>query len=264
MKMLRSNFQSLTIVMVVALFSLDAQAITVVNNFVSGPDTDILCRNNPNPLLVQNCWTAGTGNSNNFRIQVQGNTDADGLLAMALDPGAFGSILGDLTELYKVKSSDSTIGSDPAGEAGTLQDLYDTTFDFALNDTRDGYTGATIKNPDAISGGCSVECFLVVTGGKNSPAAYLFNLALGWDPLGANGGQPVANGIPSWNGLMDLTLANFWSNDKNSSVAYIAIYGNLISANASATLSAVPAPATFWLFGTALLGFIGLSRSTRV
>jgi hypothetical protein len=63
---------------------------------------------------------------------------------------------------------------------------------------------------------------------------------------------------------MDLTLANFWSNDKNSSVAYIAIYGNLISANASATLSAVPAPATFWLFGTALLGFIGLSRSTRV
>ena len=30
------------------------------------------------------------------------------------------------------------------------------------------------------------------------------------------------------------------------------------------TVSAVPVPATVWLFGTALIGFIGFSRRTKV
>ncbi len=33
---------------------------------------------------------------------------------------------------------------------------------------------------------------------------------------------------------------------------------------AAATVSAVPVPAAFWLFGTALIGFIGISRRTKV
>lgn len=33
---------------------------------------------------------------------------------------------------------------------------------------------------------------------------------------------------------------------------------------ATATLNAVPVPAAFWLFGTALIGFIGISRRTNL
>jgi hypothetical protein len=254
MKVLRTYYRSLTIVMVLAFFSMDAQAITVVNNSLSGPDTDILCRNNPHPSLVQNCWTAGTSDSYNFKISNPGNKE---LLA----DDAFGSILGDLTMLYKAESFedvtlDPPIRSTPAGEEGSLQNSYMTAFDFALNEIDDGYTGATIKRQGGPSVDCSVDCFLVIKDGNHNPAAYLFNLALGWDPLGRNGGQPVANGIPAWDGLMDLTLANFW-NDTGGSISYIAIYGNT-------KISSVPAPAALWLFGTALLGFIGISRSTRV
>ncbi len=32
----------------------------------------------------------------------------------------------------------------------------------------------------------------------------------------------------------------------------------------SASISAVPVPAAFWLFGTALIGFIGVSRRTKI
>jgi hypothetical protein len=252
MKVLRPYYQSLPLVLVLAFSSLDAQAITVVNNSVRGPDTDILCRNNPHPSLVQNCWTAGTSTSYNFKIA---NSDNKVLLA----DDAFGSILGGLTKLYKAESFeddtlDPPIRITPAGEEGTLQTSYMTAFDFALNDMDDGYTGATIKHQGGPSVDCSVDCFLVIKDGNHNPAAYLFNLALGWDPLGANGGQPVAKGIPSWDGLMDLTLANFW-HDTGGSISYIAIYGKV---------SAIPVPAAFWLFATALLGFIGISRSTRV
>jgi len=51
---------------------------------------------------------------------------------------------------------------------------------------------------------------------------------------------------------MELELRNFGD---LGSISYVALYGNV---------SAIPVPAAFWLFGTALLGFIGLSRSTRV
>jgi len=256
MKQPQAFYRSLTIFVMMALFSLSAQAVTVVNNFTSGPDTDILCRNNPHPSLVQNCWTAGTTAGHNFVIKNSGN---DELLA----DDAFGSILGDLTELYKAESFedntlDPPIRSTPAGEEGILQNSYMTAFDFAINDMSDGYTGATISYQGGPAVDCSSDCFLVIKDGNHQPAAYLFNLALGWDPLGANGGQPVANGIPAWDGLMDLSLANFW-NDVGGSISYIAIYGKI-----DGTISAVPAPAAFWLFGTALLGFIGIARSTRV
>jgi len=262
MNVLRFYGQSSTLVLLLAFFSLNAQAISVVNNFTSGPDTDILCRNNDHSSLVQNCWTAGTGaGNNNYKISAQGKPTPDELFDRAVAPGAFGEELDGLSELYKVKSFDDpdlSIRSTPARESGTLQNSYATAFDFVLNDIGDGYTGATISHSGGFAADCSVDCFLVVTGGKNNPAAYLFNLALGWDPnstLGDGNGWAVNNGTPSWNGLRDLSLANFW-NGENGSIGYIAIYGKV-------TASAVPVPATLWLFSTALLGFIGLSRRTQ-
>lgn len=239
----------LPVTAILLAISLDAQAITVVNNYTSGPDTDILCRNNPHPSLVQNCWTAGTRSGHNFIIP---NTGNDALLSDT----AFGSILGDSMLMYKAESADDTApGNTPAAEAGLLRNSYETSFIFDLLDVSDGYSGATISHSGGPAVDCSHDCFLVIKDGDHNPAAYLFNLALGWDPLGANGGQPTKEGPSSWDGIMDLRLANFW-NDVGGSVSYVAIYGKEISA--------VPLPTAAWLFSAALLGFIGLSRSTRV
>ena len=37
-----------------------------------------------------------------------------------------------------------------------------------------------------------------------------------------------------------------------------------LKAKLEVTPAVVPVPAAFWLFGTALIGFIGISRRTRV
>lgn len=243
------NMFRLAVVSALLMISLNAKAITVVNTFTNGPDTDILCRNNSHPSLVQNCWTAGTSSGHNFVIANSGN---DALLADT----AFGSVLGDSVLMYKAESAaDNSPGTLPAAEEGKLRDSYDTRFIFDLLDAGDGYTGATIRHTGGPAIDCSHDCFLVIKDGAHNPAAYLFNLALGWDPLGANGGQPTTEGPSSWDGIMDLRLSNFW-NDKGGSISYLALYGK--------DISAVPVPGAVWLFGTALLGFIGLSRSTRV
>ncbi len=143
----------------------------------------------------------------------------------------------------------------PAAEEGSLQGSYMTSFIFDALDIDDGYTGATISHNGGPSVDCSMDCFLVIKDGNHNPAAYLFNLALGWDPLGANGGQPTNGDPAAWNGIMDLQLAHFWDGT-GGSISHLAIYGK--------TVSAIPLPGAIWLFGTALLGFVGVSRSTRI
>jgi len=77
--------------------------------------------------------------------------------------------------------------------------------------------------------------------GQSNPVAYLFTLALaGWDG--------------DVNQDMPIDLRGFWSGGPNA-ISHVAIYG---------TVSAIPVPAAFWLFATALLGFVGLSRKTRI
>ena len=242
---IQQHLRALLIFGFLAFFSLSAEATTVVNTLTNGPNTDVLCRNNDDPSLVQNCWTAGTEAGQNFLID---NPDNEELLG----PDAFGSILGDLTELYKAESAD-TLGSVPAMEEGSLQNSYSTSFLFSNGDD---YHGATISYDGGPAIDCSSDCYLVVKDGNHLPSGYLFDLSLGWDPLstlGDGNGWPVDNGIPSWDGIMDLTLSNFWLD--NGSISYVALYGKV---------SAIPVPAAIWLFGTALVGFIGFSRRTRV
>jgi len=200
-----------------SLLSVNAQATTV----------DIA---NGDCVLGVNCWTAtvgGTGNPD-FDIPDTGNSS---ILA------AFAPILGSLSEVYKTDSGSGS--STPVSESGSLGGSYTTVYEFVTSPPGEEYRGATISYDGGDSLDCSVECYLLVKDGYKSPAAYLFNLALG--------------NTPSWDGTMDLILQNFWVGQ--GSISHVALYGNV---------AVVPVPAAFWLFGTALIGFIGFSRRTKV
>jgi hypothetical protein len=224
-----------------SLLGSGAQA-TVVNTMLrdtTPPNTDILCRTGTlSSSLERNCWTAtGAGGPGN-----------DGILDY-FDTIVPGFDSNDL--LYKGEY-------DGNKELGSLAGSYDTTFGVVSGNVED----ATISYKGGPSVDCSslaAPCFLLVKGGQ-SPYAYLFNLALGWDPnpgpIGGDGHGWSSNavGMPSWNGTSPLEILNFGDNQVGS-ISYVALYGEI---------SAVPVPAAFWLFGTALLGFIGLSRSGRI
>jgi hypothetical protein len=223
-----------------ALTSQVAQA-TVVNlsdRGVSSTNTDILCRVDGFDSWVENCWMAkdeGALSQDNNEVL---NTFATKVSGFSKD-----------NLLYKVDASTGT-------DQESLASAYETTF------TADA-SGATISQVEGqASVDCSVSCFLLVKDGNHAPFAYLFLLSLGWDdrethrnyPTPDNIGWATAGGGPSWDGIADLELRNFWSGE--GEISYVALY--------SASVSAVPVPAAFWLFGTALMCFIGLSRSTRV
>jgi hypothetical protein len=200
-----------------SLMSLNAQATTVLNIDDGACD------------LGANCWTATVGGSGDPDFDIA-NTGKSTILA------AFAPILGSLTEVYKTDSADPG-SSTPASESGSLSGSYTTTYEFIGGG--EDYRGATISYDGSDILDCSVECYLLVKDGNKSPAAYLFNLALG--------------NTPSWDGTMDLILQNFWVGQ--GSISHVALYGNV---------AVVPVPAAFWLFGTALIGFIGFSRRTKV
>jgi hypothetical protein len=78
------------------------------------------------------------------------------------------------------------------------------------------------------------ECYLVIKDGNSTPALYVFDLSLV--------------------GMIDtITLTDFWPG--SGSISHVEIMGDV---------AVIPVPAAVWLFGTALLGFIGISRRTRV
>ena len=98
---------------------------------------------------------------------------------------------------------------------------------------------ATISWDGGLSINCP-DCYLYVKdGASQDPNAYIFNLGTALD-------------IGLWNGTDDIVLSNFWPG--GGAISHIAIYG----------VSPIPVPAAVWLFGTALIGFIGFSRRTSV
>ncbi len=115
------------------------------------------------------------------------------------------------------------------GEAGTFAGSYSTTYTNSALDPADADitygSGASISCPD---------CYLLVKDGNQTIAQYLISLG-------------------GWNGTDMLELRNFWPS--NGAISNVAIWGNV---------SPVPVPAAVWLFGTALIGFIGISRRTKV
>lgn len=135
----------------------------------------------------------------------------------------------DLALYYKVEYNDEALSA--GNEFGPFAANYTTTF--AL-DSEDEATGGTIEYDSGDKISCP-ECYLLVKDGSQDPAQYLISLGL-------------------WDGMETLTLSGFWD-PGNGAISNVAIWGNV---------SPIPVPAAIWLFGTALIGFIGISRRTRV
>ena len=149
--------------------------------------------------------------------------------------------LAGLNLLYKAESSDEEpLSGTPQKEEGSFKDSYTTEF---MTLAGDDFVGAEISHVDGTpSIDCSPNCYLVVKDGNHSPGRYLFNLAL----------SPY-----EWDGVMMLKLSGFWQSgflerfqSGQGSISHVAIYG----------VSPIPLPASVWLFGSALIGFIGYSR----
>ena len=140
-------------------------------------------------------------------------------------------VLAGLDLLYKYETDTGETGSGSAAFA----DSYSTT-NIVTDAAPDDFLGATIEYDSGDKINCVDPCYLTVKDGRHLPARYLFNLAL----LG-------------WDGMADIVLENFWPG--GGSISNFAIYGNV---------NPIPVPAAFWLFGTALLGFIGYSRRVTV
>ena len=236
-----------------ALFSVSAQA-TLVFSLATPQPGEIGCQNTLG-LPNLNCWTAGTGaigiNSRHIVVADNGNSTILDAYSNGGNNGAGKTIdpvpgFAGLDLLYKANSNDDPFSTDPAlPEFGDLKDSYSTKFVIDLmNPSVDGFTGATISHDDGEpKADCKSPgslCYLLVKDGNNNPTSYLFDISMIWD------------------GEMDIVLKNFWGTDgagsANGSISNVQIWGP----------SPVPVPAAVWLFGTALLGFIGLSRSARV
>jgi hypothetical protein len=142
---------------------------------------------------------------------------------------AFGvSFDPDLSLYYK---SNFIPGQQPGGgDTGTFRSNYSTLFNATSNPS-----GAAISHDSGEPAISCPECYLLVKDGRATPAQYLISLS-------------------SWDGLEALTLSGFWD-DTQGAISNVAIWGNV---------SPVPVPAAAWLFGTALIGFIGMSRRTKV
>jgi hypothetical protein len=147
---------------------------------------------------------------------------------IALIESTFG--VSNLNFLYKSDAATSN-------ESGDFDDLYSTSY-------AAGNEGATISYDGGMSDpyiDCSGnnDCFAFVKDGDNNPNAYIFNLGSAFD-------------IAVWNGKSSILLEDLWPG--NGSISHVSLYG----------ASVVPVPAAIWLFGTALIGFIGFSRRIKV
>jgi hypothetical protein len=144
----------------------------------------------------------------------------------------FGLASGTLSLLYKDDADSGEV-------TAPFKDSYSTTYSNTSIDPKDVEIswdgGSSISCP---------ECYLYVKGGNqvgqpgSTPNVFMFNLGT------------VAD-LALWDGMVDLVLTN-WSG--RGAISHVAIYG----------VSPIPVPAAFWLFGTALIGFIGFSRRTKV
>ena len=166
---------------------------------------------------------------NCYEIATNSNltTSAEVIAAAALA----GLTITSPIELYYKNNSNGTNGG--AEDIATFRDNYATLWDSPTDEPSGGTVshtgGAAIQCPD---------CYLIVKdGSQGDPAQYIFNLAL-------------------WNGTEDIVLSGFWDGaGVQGAISNLAIWGDV---------SPIPVPAAFWLFGSALIGFVGMSRKIKV
>lgn len=73
------------------------------------------------------------------------------------------------------------------------------------------------------------DCFVLIKDGNQNPSWYLMELA-GWD------------------GKMDISLEGFWPDQ--GAISHVSLFSSAV----------VPVPAAVWLFGSGLLGLVGVAR----
>lgn len=173
----------------------------------------------------------GLFNSPVFAATVNGVSCADAGANCTVDAGIN---LTGLTEVYNVMPDGFGVI-----EVGSLDyaDTYLTQFT-SLNSAN-----LTVDSSYSGSDFCS-SCYLLIDSGLDdttNDVKFLFDLS---------------SGALAWDGMAQLSIDSFFS-DIGGTIASISLYEDL-------SVSPVPVPAAIWLFGSALLGFIGFSRKTRV
>ena len=132
----------------------------------------------------------------------------------------------DVSDIVGVPGLLSLYKDDAGGsENGSFADNYTTTYDYEP-DPED----ATITWDGGDSISCP-ECFLVVKDGSHDPIWYIFD-------------------IGNWDGMMDIELTGFWPDQ--GAISHVEIVGGVI-----------PVPAAVWLFGSGLLGLVGVARRRK-
>ena len=109
-----------------------------------------------------------------------------------------------------------------------FNDDYTTTYANTTSDPEDAWITWNGGAADYI---VCPNCFVLIKDGNQSPAWYLFN-------------------INDWDGKMALHLEDFWVG--NGAISHVAIFS-----------SPIPVPAAVWLFGSGLLGLVGIARRKK-
>ena len=224
----------------VLAFGTTANALTITPDTIDG----FLCDAAGGPD-GDYCWNGGVDAAANDAFNAGEITTETG----------YGGIL-PLELLYKANYEDVTT------EDGTYADNYDTTWadseptggtifsvgvDVAELDalriaaTAPGATQAEVDAYNALNAqviDCGA-CYLYVKDGNNDPNWYIFE-------------------ISRWNGTDSIELSGFWPEGVNGSISHVAIFG--AEPTDKGLIPPVPIPAAAWLFGSGLIGLVGIGR----
>ncbi|NNF17730.1 MAG: VPLPA-CTERM sorting domain-containing protein, partial [Gammaproteobacteria bacterium] len=111
------------------------------------------------------------------------------------------------------------------GESGSFSGDYSAAFFNTPTDPEDSLI--TWDGPNTID--CT-SCYVLAKDGDQDPGWYLID-------------------ISGWDGQEDLDLQNFWP--AMGAISHVSIF-----------VQPIPIPAAVWLFGTGLLGLVGMARRT--
>jgi len=165
-------------------------------------------------------------------------TSTDGTVTLNEDGGYDGSSNSHCQPAGSLKCDRDGVGiiNDETTMGQTLTLIFDTAVRITSIEFLDLYIGTQTEQATVtIDGGASDSVNATGTSGDGGYANLDFLAFVG-------AGQSI-----------EFTANSFFGDDGNNDYAFAAI-----------TVSAVPVPAAIWLFGTALIGFVGMSRRTKI